>query len=135
MAQITVTARRPWGWQTITTGDFDTTSDLESRKPTPGNIHDAVQVAERIEALKSDQPVTRWDIISDRERAELDRTPFMMWEGAKQVPGQCRGCGADVDTEGKFARHYVVDDIRYSRLGHCPVARQGSTSSRPEWMR
>lgn len=132
MAEITVTARKPWGWQTITTGHFDSTSGFESRRPTPDNIADAIQAAERIEALKPGQPVTKWDVISDRERAELDRIPFLMWEGAKQIPGQCSGCGADTGTEGKFARHYVLDDIQYKGLGHCPVVWRGSTSSRPE---
>jgi hypothetical protein len=114
MAIVTITATR--GFRTHVVDRFNTAY----RTPTGADVGDAIQAADRIEAIPPGQQVTKWDIIGDRERIQLDRTPFLMWEGHEQVPGRCLTCGADIDTEGKFARHYVLDNIDHKNLGHCP---------------
>lgn len=114
MAIISITARR--GLVPYEVARYNT----DYRTPTGADIAEDIQAAQRIEALRPEQQVTKWDIIGDRERGELDRTPFQMSQGDEQVPGRCGTCGADTSTEGMFARHYVLDDIRFKNLGHCP---------------
>jgi hypothetical protein len=68
---------------------------------------------------------TKWEILEARmtkaqkawEKASqeiigLERTPF---------GGSCGSCGAVLDTEADFAKHYLVDDERYLNLGNCPT--------------
>ena len=55
--------------------------------------------------------MTKWDLLSEQERAELDATPF---------GGSCSGCGEHLATEGAFARHFTIGDRRYPNLGNCP---------------
>lgn len=75
--------------------------------------------------LHHKHPVTKWDLITDRERDSLDRTPFN---------GNCGSCGEHLLTEGQFARHYVVPDLQYPNLGTCwKKAAPESAGSRTEW--
>lgn len=55
---------------------------------------------------------TKWDLSSTRDRVALDATRF----GAP-----CSGCGLGLATEGDFARHFVLGDVRFLNLGWCPV--------------
>jgi hypothetical protein len=72
---------------------------------------------------------TKWQILTERaeglestaqairaELAGLDRTTF---------GGKCTCCGEALETEGDFARHFVVPDVRYLNLGGCPVNNAG----------
>lgn len=76
--------------------------------------------------------VTKWDVLEYRMheheaaaealRAQLDgldRTKF---------GHPCAGCGAELATEGDFARHFAIPDTRYLNLGYCPV--EGPTGRR-----
>lgn len=90
-------------------------------------IRDAVQAAERIEAIKPGQQVTKWDMIGDWERKSLDNTPHtkpevISWDPyeERRVPGWCSGCHEPLPTEGAFARHYILTDLHYTGLGECP---------------
>lgn len=114
MAIITVTAWR--GARSYDVARYNT----DRRTPTEADLADDIQAAQRIEALKPGQRVTKWDVIGDRERGQLDRTSFLMWDGDVRVPGVCSTCGTDIGTEGEFARHFVLDDIRHKNLGRCP---------------
>lgn len=60
-------------------------------------------------------PYTKWDFLTDAERKELDAAPF------KDGDGSCGRCGEALPTEGHFARHYVIPDLRYLNLGCCPT--------------
>jgi hypothetical protein len=63
-------------------------------------------------------PVTKWDLISDGERAVLDATPCRDEVGR---PLRCSGCREQLPTEGAFARHFVLRDRRHLNLGDCPI--------------
>lgn len=57
-------------------------------------------------------PVTYWDLISDRERDELERTS----------PGapECLSCGQPFKTDADFWKHYVTTDLDAPRAtGRC----------------
>jgi hypothetical protein len=62
-------------------------------------------------------PVTKWDLVGDRGRADMERTPT-------RPPGEpvltCPACHAPLPTEADFARHFVIPDLRYWNLGNCP---------------
>lgn len=62
-------------------------------------------------------PVTRWDFLTDAERAGLAATPF-----TANGTGVCSKCGTALATEADFAQHFVVPDVRYLNLGQCPTA-------------
>lgn len=64
------------------------------------------------------RPVTRWDLITDRERAALDATPCRDEAGR---PLRCSGCGEPLPTEGAFARHFVLPNRRHLNIGVCPA--------------
>lgn len=67
---------------------------------------------------------TKWSVLTGRlaaleaqaaklreELTGLDATPF---------GGECGGCDVHLATEGDFARHFIVLDLRYLNLGGCP---------------
>lgn len=74
---------------------------------------------------------SKWEILIDRLaqldqqaadlRAELEwmlTTPIKVHD----EPGIfCSGCRYHLDTEGDFAKHYLVDDERFLNLGRCPT--------------
>lgn len=64
--------------------------------------------------INPDGPITKWDVLSEWERGDLERTPF------QDGKGSCSRCGEPLPTEAAFARHYVVNDLRYLNLGSCP---------------
>lgn len=56
---------------------------------------------------------TKWDLISQAERDSLDRTKCEL---------HCSGCGLFLETEGDFARHFILTyGIQYKNLGACPT--------------
>ena len=68
---------------------------------------------------------TKWDVLTARlaeaeakasqlrrELAGLDATDCGL---------RCSGCGEVLATEGDFARHFVVADVRFLNLGECPA--------------
>lgn len=72
---------------------------------------------------------TKWDVLTERAAklrkeadelnaylASLDQTPF-----TANGTGKCSACGTHLETEGDFARHFEVPDLRYLNLGDCPV--------------
>lgn len=72
---------------------------------------------------------TKWEILEERlvkvrkeyfaARAELmglENTPF-----TSNGTGKCSTCGAPLDTEADFAKHFLVTDERYLNLGMCPT--------------
>lgn len=63
-------------------------------------------------------PFTKWDLLSRKERAELDVTPFLR-PGTKEL-GACGGCGEPLPTEGAFARHFIVPNPHLYNVGYCP---------------
>jgi len=56
-------------------------------------------------------PVTKWDALNEREREEMRQ---------QRYGDKCSGCQTWLETEADFAKHYVLDDMRYLNLGHCP---------------
>lgn len=68
------------------------------------------------------QILTKWDLLSEEERAEMDATPFHR-PGTKE-PGWCTPCGTPLPTEGAFARHYVIRALTYPNLGYCPEKKE-----------
>lgn len=56
--------------------------------------------------------VTKADLITPESLADLDNVTIDETE--------CVGCGIALKSEGDFARHFIVDDVRYVNLGHCP---------------
>jgi hypothetical protein len=73
------------------------------------------------------KPVTKWDLITDTERASLDATPCR--DHAGQLV-RCSGCDEELPTEGAFARHFVLRDRRHLNVGDCPTA-GNPTGARP----
>lgn len=69
--------------------------------------------AGRMRPVRPERPTTKWDLMTPEQRAGLDGQD-------SGVTGGCSGCGADVSTEGRFARHFVLPDLRYWNLGDCP---------------
>src|SRR4051812_18925499 len=67
---------------------------------------------------------TKWSILHDR----LDEAQAVVNQLRAQLDGldntpcglTCTGCGQKLDTEGDFARHFIVPDSRYLNLGDCP---------------
>lgn len=55
--------------------------------------------------------VTKWDLIDDDARTALDNTSCNV---------HCSGCDKLLATEGDFARHFRLLDVRYLNLGSCP---------------
>ncbi|MGH8967118.1 MAG: hypothetical protein ACRDXB_17570 [Actinomycetes bacterium] len=64
------------------------------------------------------RPVTRWDLITDRERTAADATPCRDEAGR---PLRCVGCGESLPTEGALARHFILRDRRFLNLADCPA--------------
>jgi hypothetical protein len=81
------------------------------------------------ERFKREQtkPVTYWDLISDRERADLELRPA----GGPE----CKSCGQPFKTDADFWRHYVTTDLEYPRsTGQCwKRVAQEYAGTRPEW--
>ena len=48
----------------------------------------------------------------------MDETPCV--KGADDEHIHCGTCGVRFESEGDFARHYVVPDERFLNLGNCP---------------
>lgn len=63
--------------------------------------------------VRPDVPTTKWDLMTPAQRESVDNAP----SGCPV----CLTCGADISTEGLFARHYVLPDLRFWNLGHCPT--------------
>lgn len=67
---------------------------------------------------------TKWDILEDRAR--------ILEIQAAQIRNELKGmdrtkcglscaCGELLETEGDFARHFLIPDPRFLNLGDCPV--------------
>lgn len=54
-------------------------------------------------ALLNGKTVTYWDLISDREREELERT--------RAGAPECMNCGQPFKTDADFWKHYVTTDL------------------------
>ena len=54
---------------------------------------------------------TKWDCVDDATRTRLN---------AERCDIRCAGCNELLTTEGDFARHFLVPDVRYMNLGYCP---------------
>lgn len=57
--------------------------------------------------------LTKWNLSTPEEQAALDRTKCGL---------PCAGCGTMLETEGDFARHFVLYNRVYRNLGFCPKA-------------
>jgi hypothetical protein len=77
-------------------------------------------------AMTSDR--SKWDILQERRKKAQEEanniatqlqglalTPFK--DG---VTGRCSGCGALLQTEADFAKHFLIPDERFLNLGYCP---------------
>lgn len=67
---------------------------------------------------------TKWTILESRlatAREEVARLESTL-AGLDATPCglTCDGCGAELETEGDFARHFTIPDSRYLNLGNCP---------------
>ena len=60
--------------------------------------------------------ITKWDLLDEGERAELDATPC-------DLP--CFGCDKLLVTEGDFARHFILYNVQLRNVGYCPVKGPG----------
>ncbi len=67
------------------------------------------------------EPVTKWDLLGDDDREAYDGMPLTDSEGGVL---RCSGCDELLPTEGAFARHFVLPDLRYWNLGRCPQGAQ-----------
>lgn len=78
---------------------------------------------------RPDGKPTKWDFMSPAQMQSLANTPFVQSDWDPETgetsyrPGRCSGCGHPLPNEAEFAKHFVVDDIRYLNLGHCPDKR------------
>lgn len=61
------------------------------------------------------EPVTKWDLISEAERAALEVTPF---------GHPCTACDVHLATEADFAKHFLLYNRALLNVGYCPVAGQ-----------
>jgi hypothetical protein len=61
---------------------------------------------------------TKWDYLDEDERRAANAQSCTNSEG-KYL--RCGGCGTPHHTEGDFARHYRLVDIRWLNLGNCPT--------------
>ncbi len=57
--------------------------------------------------------LTKADLITTNQLTLLDRTDCGL---------RCSACDLLLETEGDFARHFVIPDARYLNLGQCPTA-------------
>jgi hypothetical protein len=78
-------------------------------------LHRMLDAYARAKASVAAPGFTKWDVLHAVERTMLDA--MMFGDGTTE----CSKCGAELRTEGQFARHYVVSDRRYLNLGSCPV--------------
>lgn len=67
---------------------------------------------------------TKWTWLEKRlaaAQAEVDALAGQL-QGLEATPfgGDCSGCGQHLETEGDFAKHYIVRDPRYLNMGECP---------------
>lgn len=60
--------------------------------------------------------LTKADLISQDRLDGLDKQAF---------GGTCSGCGTRLETEGDFARHFLIRDATYLNLGECPHTPKG----------
>lgn len=75
----------------------------------------ATWMAEELNKQARNGEITRWDLMSDRERQIMDLTPF-----TANAVGLCSVCDTPLRTEGDYARHFPISDVRYPNLGSCP---------------
>lgn len=68
--------------------------------------------------------VTKWELVSQHERDQLDAQPFRQAVEGGEAEGRCGTCGEPLPTEGAFARHFTVPDYRLVNLGKCPNGKQ-----------
>lgn len=61
-------------------------------------------------------PCSKWDLLSDSEKRAYENTTLTK-EGTAV---ECTGCGEELTTEADFAKHFVIDNLHYLNLGHCP---------------
>lgn len=73
---------------------------------------EAEQWIDRFKVASKGRLLTNWDLRSNEDRRWLDSTTLSR-------PVDCHTCGHTMTTEGDFARHYVIPDLRHPNLGHC----------------
>jgi len=69
---------------------------------------------------------TKWEILDATKKGLLAAYQKVIDEmrGMEETVfsgGPCGGCGAPLETEADFARHFVIFDERLRNLGECPV--------------
>lgn len=67
----------------------------------------------RLEIIDVPEKITKWDLLSEEEKESYKNTPF--GNGIRA----CSRCQTPLPTEADFAKHYIIDDLRYINLGHC----------------
>jgi hypothetical protein len=78
-----------------------------------------------MKTMKTDR--SKWDVLNERhqkayeEYVELTRALNRL--ETQSCGLTCSGCGAALETEADFARHYLVPDERFLNLGYCPIRR------------
>lgn len=72
--------------------------------------------------VRTSYPRSKWDILYERghftEMLGLECTRCSNIADGGHI--KCGYCGTEHNTEGDFARHYIVTDSRYLNLGECP---------------
>jgi hypothetical protein len=71
----------------------------------------------RIRQTRPDGRPVKWDFLTEWEMEELADTPFL---NSEREPGSCSCCGTPLPTEADFAKHFVLNDLRFLNLGECP---------------
>jgi hypothetical protein len=78
--------------------------------------------------MKTDR--SKWDVLVERREAAykaFKELQDQMWSYERQnCDLTCSGCGAVLETEADFAKHFLIPDERYLNLGYCPVKDKGS---------
>ncbi len=88
----------------------------------------ATEEWQRIWKRQQVHPVTKWDLISDRQRDFFEQTLL-----GRVI--DCKSCGHSLATEADFAKHFVVTNIDYTNLGTCWTrVCPEYAGTRPEWV-
>lgn len=67
---------------------------------------------DRFKVATKGRLLTKWDLSGENERQWMERTNL-------HRPVNCHTCDALIITEAHFAKHYIVEDVRYPGLGYC----------------
>jgi hypothetical protein len=87
----------------------------------------------RVRTMATDR--SKWDVLLERYQKASEEYLKLTRElnrlETQECGLTCSGCGALLETEADFVRHYLVPDERFLNLGYCPNKKgtEGNTGS------